>query len=215
MLEVTAVECVRGERSLFADLTFRVGSGEMLHVCGANGAGKTSLLRLCAGLLRPAAGEISWRGASIACLRENYRREMTYLGHENAVKDELTPHENLMFMALSAGSNLSVTGADAALAWLGLDAEADWPCRFLSQGQKRRVALARLVADRRPLWLLDEPFAALDNEAVGRVHALLEAHRAHGGLVVMATHTAGQSRSGDVREICLGRRHVDSGAANA
>ena len=184
MLETSELACERGGLRLFADLAFSMAPGDLMRVRGANGAGKTTLLRTLAGLTQPAAGSIRWRGAPIG---DDYRREMLFLGHAPAVKDELTVLENLEFSArMSDLKNSEYTEALEQLAIAHLTA---LPARFLSQGQRKRAALARLALSARvPLWLLDEPFAALDDEAIGRVSALCAAHLAAGGMVVLTSH---------------------------
>jgi heme exporter protein A len=184
MLETSELACERGGLRLFADLEFSLAPGDLLRVRGANGAGKTTLLRTLAGLTQPAAGTIRWRGHPIG---DEYRREMLFLGHAPAVKDELTVLENLEFSARI--SDLVNPKYKEALERLAIAHLADLPARFLSQGQRKRAALARLALSARvPLWLLDEPFSALDDEAIGRVSALCEAHLAAGGMVVLTSH---------------------------
>jgi heme exporter protein A len=182
MLETTALACERGGRRLFSDLQFTLGAGELLRVRGPNGAGKTSLLRILAGLTRPAAGSVTWRGEP----RDwDFGRDMLYLGHAPALKDELTAQENLEFACRICSLDFSAN----ALQQLGIGKLANLPARFLSQGQRKRVALARLaVAAAMPLWLLDEPFAALDDEAIAAVRGLVEGHLHKGGLVVLTSH---------------------------
>ena len=188
MLEVSDLCCVRGEKPLFSGLDFCLGAGELLYLQGRNGSGKTSLLRILSGLLPAAGGEIRWRGEPVEQLGEDYRRELCFLGHHNAIKEELTPLENLLISARLVDESQDVEGALAALARLGLVGREDLPCRYLSQGQKRRVALARLVNDRRALWLLDEPFVALDTAAVELVATLIAMHVQLGGMAVLTTH---------------------------
>lgn len=190
MLEACDLECQRGERRLFAGLSFRAEAGELLHIVGKNGAGKTSLLRMLLGLSPPAAGEIRWRGQPITELGEDFRAELCYLGHLNAVKEELTALENLHSATWLADEPLDDEAALDALAKVGLAGREDLPARFLSQGQKRRVALARLVHERRALWVLDEPFVALDTAAVELVAGLIGEHLARGGIVILTTHQA-------------------------
>jgi len=204
MLKVSSLECVRGERRLFAGVGFRLGGGELLSLQGENGCGKTSLLRLLCGLSPAAAGEILWRGEPIGRLGDDYRRELCYLGHHNAIKDELTPLENLLARARLAGEALGEGAALDALEQVGLAGREDLACRYLSQGQKRRVALARLCTERRALWLLDEPYVALDAAAIELVAGLIGAHLQRGGLTVLTTHQAVNIAGATVRELRLG-----------
>jgi heme exporter protein A len=187
MLEAAQLECARGGRALFRDLSFSVKGGELLRIAGANGSGKTSLLRILCGLLPPSAGEVRWNGEPIQSLREEYARRLVYLGHAPAVKDELTAAENLEFTAMLAG--LSVSGSEIAAAVERLAVPAEKPVRQLSQGQRRRAALARLaLSSAVPLWLLDEPFTALDAAAAGLTRELIGAHASAGGAIVYTTH---------------------------
>ena len=204
MLQVRALECVRGERSLFAGVDFRLGAGQALHVQGANGCGKTSLLRIVCGLLPAAAGEILWRSEPISGLGDDYRRELCYLGHPNASKDELSPLENLLVSAKLADESLDEGEALDALEKVGLAGRAELACRFLSQGQKRRVALARLCFDTRALWVLDEPYVALDPAAIERVAGLIGDHLQRGGLALLTTHQPVAVAAASVRELRLG-----------
>lgn len=186
MLEANELECERGGRKLFGPLSFRLSAGELLRVAGANGSGKTSLLRILCGLLTPTQGQVRWRGSPIGELREEYSRHIVYLGHAPAVKDELTPAENLDFTCRLAGVQVH----KEALAWaLNAFAVPDVPVRKLSQGQRRRAALARLLmSESVRLWLLDEPFAALDAGSVTYLEELVARHLAAGGSVVYTTH---------------------------
>ncbi len=203
MLVVSNLGCIRGERSLFEGVGFRLDSGEMLYLQGKNGSGKTSLLRILCCLSHPAAGEIRWRGERVGKLGEDYRRELCYLGHPNAIKEELTPLENLLASARLADEVLDVGSALDALERVGLGGREDLACRYLSQGQKRRVALARLVNERRVLWILDEPYVALDAAAIELVAGLIGAHLQRGGLAVLTTHQAVEVKAGAVRELVL------------
>ena len=186
MLETSGLACERGGLRLFANLGFSLAPGDLLRVRGANGAGKTTLLRALAGLTQPTEGTIRWRGNPIG---DDYRSEMLFLGHAAAIKDELTVAENLVFAFGLAGQMRSGAQCESALETLGIARLASLPARFLSQGQRRRVALARLAlsADT-PLWLLDEPYAALDIDGIGCVSALCAAHLAGGGMVVLTSH---------------------------
>ena len=189
MLKASSLQCVRGGRTLFSDLDFRLAPGSLLELRGANGSGKTSLLRMLCGLLAPSAGDITWGGADIGAVREEYCAQIAYVGHLNGVKDELTALENVLLAARASGLNVDADGADAALATLGLNGFAHAPCRTLSQGQRRRVALARLcLSAQRPLWILDEPYAALDTAATRVMHALLTAHLERGGMAALSVH---------------------------
>ncbi len=204
MLEVTGLECVRGERRLFAGVGFRLGGGELLLLQGHNGSGKTSVLRMLCGLSPVAAGEIRWRGELIGRLGEAYRRELCYLGHHNAIKDELSPLENLLTAARLADETLDEGEALDALDKVGLASRAELACRYLSQGQKRRVALARLCFDTRALWVLDEPYVALDPAAIERVAGLIGDHLQRGGLALLTTHQPVSVAAASVRELRLG-----------
>ena len=188
MLEAAELECQRGGRTLFRRLSFVLRNGESLRVAGANGSGKTSLLRILCGLLTPSQGEVRWNGEPTGALKEDYSRQLVYIGHAAALKDELTPRENLDIACRLAGSEVK----DEALRWaLSALAVPDLPARKLSQGQRRRAALARLLlAGMTPLWLLDEPFAALDPSACGYVEELIGRHLQAGGSVVYTTHQA-------------------------
>lgn len=202
MLEADNLECVRGDRRLFAGVGFRLKAGELLYLQGKNGAGKTSLLRMLIGLLPPEAGEIRWQGKPIGS--DEFRADLCYLGHLNAIKEELTPLENLLAAARLADETLSEDDALDALEQVGLAGREDLACRYLSQGQKRRVALARLVKEKRPLWILDEPFVALDVAAVDWLAGIISGHLQRGGLAVMTTHQQVTIPAGAVRELRFG-----------
>lgn len=189
MLETVQLACQRGDRVLFRKLDVSVEDGQLLRVMGANGMGKTSLLRLLAGLAYPLAGEVRWRGRAIQGQREIYHAALFYLGHASALNDLLTPLENLRFACAAAGDAVSPEACDAALHRIGLARQLDLPARVLSQGQRRRVGLARLfLAAHRPLWLLDEPFTALDAKAVAELAGNIDGHCARGGIVVLTSH---------------------------
>ena len=189
ILEVRGLTCERGERTLFRGMNFAVEPGTLVRVAGSNGAGKTTLLRLLTGLMRPVEGEILWRGTPIAKAAEDFWSELCYIGHRNGVKDDLSVIENVMINARVA--SLKATEAEAldALAAGGLSDCIDVPAGQLSQGQRRRVALARLWLSRSvPLWILDEPFTALDVKGVARLAALIGEHVSEGGVVMLVTH---------------------------
>ena len=189
MLEARQLECTRGERRLFSELSFRLGRGQLLRVAGANGSGKTSLLRIMCGLSAPSAGELRWRGQPIRVEREAYSRSLVFIGHLNALKDDLTALENLRFAAALSGVSADAERMLAGLDRFGVAHCAALPAKVLSQGQRRRVALARLaLSPAAPLWILDEPFAALDAGAVVELERLLSTHLAADGMVVLTTH---------------------------
>jgi len=196
MLEAYRLECTRGDRTLFRGLSFSVAPTQLLHLAGANGAGKTSLLRILCGLLSPAHGEVRWDGRPIAAMREEYAAQLLYIGHANALKDELTALENLEIGGTLAGRRCTRDAALDALEELGVGRCAHLPVRALSQGQRRRVSLARLALGARRgggghaarLWILDEPFAALDTAAVAHLENLVASHVTAGGMVVLTTH---------------------------
>jgi heme exporter protein A len=189
MLESIDLECTRGERLLFSGLAFSVEAGHCLHVAGENGAGKTSLLRILCGLLPPTHGEIRWGGQDIRRLREDYWQLLAYVGHLNGVKDELTALENVRFAAALAGQPAREEVARHALDAVGLAGFENSQARSLSQGQRRRIALARLFLAREArLWILDEPFTALDVRGVAALSTLIGEQLERGGIVVLTTH---------------------------
>lgn len=189
-LEVDGLACERGGRPLFEPVSFNLCAGEWLHLQGDNGAGKTSLMRMVSGLSPAITGEVRWAGVPIRQCAELYRAEMLYLGHTLSLKDDLSALENLQFEAAVSGESLDGARALQALAALGLRGREHLPLRVLSQGQKRRAALARLLTTRARLWLLDEPFVALDPGAVTQLADLLSQHVYQGGLVLYTSHQA-------------------------
>ncbi|MBW6399427.1 heme ABC exporter ATP-binding protein CcmA [Roseomonas sp. HJA6] len=183
MLEARELSCLRGERVVFAGRSFALPAGAALLLTGANGAGKSTMLRILSGLLRPAEGAVLWRGGDIAADPSAHAMRLRYLSHQDALKPALTVAENLeLFAALWGGE------VEPALEAVALAPLADLPARVLSSGQKRRLALARLALAPAALWLLDEPSTGLDAASVARLGPLLAAHRAAGGIVVAATH---------------------------
>jgi len=204
MLTVHDLSCVRGERSLFDGIDFSVKAGEWLHVRGANGSGKTSLLRLLAGLSRPEAGQVNWHGESIARVAQDYHRALLFLGHHAAVKEELTGAENLQLSAQLDGGEIDRAEVDHALGRFGLKGREDLPVRVLSAGQKRRVLLARLMTRKAKLWVLDEPFTALDAEGVELLDREL-AERRERGTFLVATHAPGRLESLATAQTALAR----------
>jgi heme exporter protein A len=182
-----ALACRRGERLVFTGLSFRVAAGAALLLRGPNGSGKSSLLRCMAGLLAPVAGAQTWNDQPIALDADAHRARLRYLGHQDAIKPALTVLENLALWQQLHGRH-DVVAIGGALAGLGLDHLAELPARLLSAGQRRRVALARLLASPASLWLLDEPTTALDDDGVERFARMVSDHRAAGGLVVLSSH---------------------------
>jgi heme exporter protein A len=206
MLEAAHLECVRGSRTLFSGVGFSLAPGALLRVTGSNGSGKTSLTRMLCGLLLPTAGEVHWKRENIRALREEYWEHLLYIGHANALKDDLTATENLAFTCGIAGLTVPHERVHAALARFGLAGRERLPVRALSQGQRRRAALARLaVGEVQPLWILDEPFAALDAAGIELVHSLAGEHLARGGMVVLTTHLDARIKTPTVTDINLDR----------
>jgi len=204
LLSVHDLACARGERLLFKAMNFSLHAGELLLVQGGNGQGKTSLLRLLTGLARPETGEVHWRGEAIRRVSEAYHAEMCYLGHANGVKDDLDPVENLRFSDGLQGRAFDRTRAVATLEQLGLSRCLDLPCRVLSFGQRRRVALAALLLAGATLWILDEPLTGLDVHAVALMEGLIRDHLTAGGMVVATTHQALNLEGVSVQRLLVG-----------
>ncbi len=182
--------CIRGERLVFAKLDFSIQSGNCLTLVGPNGAGKSSLLRMMAGLLRPASGDMSWDEKSVHGDMDEHRERLHYVGHHDAIKPVLTVEENLKFWAgLRSDADEALANFKEALDVFSIGHLIDIPGRFLSAGQKRRANLARIIASKSPLWLLDEPTTALDKESIKKLEGAIMAHRERGGMVVLSTHS--------------------------
>ena len=190
MLSVSDLTCVRGDQTLFSGVSFDLNAGQWLHLEGANGSGKTSLLRIATGFTPPAKGEVRWKGRGLTEAPEAFHSELLYLGHALALKDELSALENLEADAAIAGRQFVRSDAVSALQHLGLRGRTKLPVRVLSQGQKRRVALARLMLQSAPLWVLDEPFVALDAQAQAWVADAISAHVQRGGMALFTSHQA-------------------------
>lgn len=209
LFSARGLACARGDKTLFAGLSLQLDAGEALQVRGPNGLGKTTLLRALCGLSRPLRGDVRWRGERTSDLAEEFAAEVAYVGHLNGIQGELTASENLQ-RAVRVFSRGLDSGLDvkSALDRVGLARLADRPARHLSQGQKRRLALARLLVLRRPLWVLDEPFTALDTAAVANLSSLIGDHTAAGGLAVIVSHQAFELpgiRDFDLAQFCKGR----------
>ena len=187
-LRANALTCVRGERTLFTGLDLEVSAGEWLHVRGENGIGKTSLLRLLSGLTKPAAGEIFWNEQLISADPSEYHRNLLFLGHRDSLKEDLTALENLSIATALDGIMVSGEEILLALHRFGLRGREDLPVNCLSAGQKRRVLLARLLLRQAKLWILDEPFNALDVRAVEMLSESILEHIASGGMAIMTSH---------------------------
>ena len=187
-LRANALTCVRGERTLFTGFNLEVSAGEWLHVRGENGIGKTSLLRLLSGLTKPAAGEIFWNEQLISADPSEYHRNLLFLGHRDSLKEDLTALENLSIATALDGITVSEEEILLALHRFGLRGREDLPVNCLSAGQKRRVLLARLLLRQAKLWILDEPFNALDVRAVEMLSELILEHIASGGIAIMTSH---------------------------
>ena len=188
MLSVQQLACERGRKRLFSGLNFEVQPGQCLQVHGANGAGKTSLLRIVCGLADAAHGRVCWDGADTRLDPGAFRAELVYLGHAPGLKDELSAAENLDYQSRIDGCAPCAQHIAAALQRVGLDRQQHLPVRRFSQGQKRRAALARLIARPARLWVLDEPLAALDQAAQQLVSELVAGHLQAGGLALVTSH---------------------------
>ncbi|QLK62014.1 cytochrome c biogenesis heme-transporting ATPase CcmA [Enterobacteriaceae bacterium Kacie_13] len=207
MFEALNLSCVRDERTLFSGLSFTIEPGEMVQIEGRNGAGKTSLLRILAGLSSPDAGDVRWQGVSTRRQRDVFHQQLLYLGHQPGVKSVLTAFENLAFYqsvnCQSANRKNDGNAIYQALEHVGLLGYEDVTVAQMSAGQQRRVALARLWLSDAPLWILDEPLTAIDKEGVATLIALFEQHSQKGGMVLLTTHQDLQGVNHDVRKLRL------------
>ncbi len=187
LLEGRGINCWRGDRHILRDVSFGVRAGEFLKITGPNGVGKTTLLRIVCGLLPAENGTVEWRGKVVRSTNDDFHLEMAYLGHLNSLKADLTSRENLHFLA-GLRQSLTTADVDAALDRVGILSRGDLPARSLSAGQKRRLALARVLLSDATLWVLDEPVTNLDTAGVSLVEDLVREHVARGGLAMAAAH---------------------------
>ena len=188
MLAASQLSCIRGTQTLFSDLSLQLSAGQWLYLQGENGAGKTSLLRILAGLAHPAEGTVTWQGHPISQQRSAYHADMLYLGHHASLKEDLTLTENLRGLMAMDGLKVTDAAIRDALTRMGLSKRQHLPARVLSAGQKRRGLLARLLLRPAKLWILDEPFNALDINAIADLQACLKTHLQQGGMVVLTSH---------------------------
>ena len=203
MLEAIDLAARRGYTRLFSSLSFNVEPGCALFITGANGTGKTTLLRILAGLGAPFAGTVRWRGVDVAPFAQSLREDVVYGGHLPALKDELSAEENLATLVALMGETVVPANLRDALASVSLDRQAGLPARALSQGQRRRLGLARLTLTHRPLWLLDEPATALDTAGIALLKRLLTGHLERGGCALVATHQPLELPAAHVRALAL------------
>jgi heme exporter protein A len=203
MLEAINLSCVRGDRRLFSSLNFRLTHGSVLQVTGANGSGKTSLLRLICGLASPEQGEVRWQGANIRSLGEEYYTAIHYVGHRNGLKEELTSLENLTISSGLSGKRVSKEVAKNILDRMGLAGRHNLAARLLSEGQRRRLALSRLLSCTATVWILDEMFTSLDKAAVGLMTSLLKEHLGNDGMAIVATHHELELKDGELQRLDL------------
>ena len=190
LLEARAVTCTRGVATLFRDVSFSIAAGEWIALRGANGTGKTTLLRCIAGLTRPDSGDVMWNGEATRGDAAAFHGELLYAGHAAGIKDDLSAEENLRDALQLRGAAVDAQAVRAALAEAGLDKRRHLPARRLSAGQRRRIGLARLALDPASVWALDEPLTALDDEGQRHFTGLLQRHLARGGIALVATHHA-------------------------
>jgi heme exporter protein A len=213
-LTVSNLQCTRGDRQLFSGLNLQLNSKQLLFLEGRNGSGKTTLIRTLCALFVADKGEILWKEQPIEEHLEVYRTALFYLGHLNAIKGDLTALENLRFNHAMSGQKSTDDELLDALERIGLFGFEDFPTRQLSQGQKRRVALARLLVNKSPLWILDEPFVALDIAAVELLQQIISLHIESGGMAIITTHQAVPLTEGEVQHLNLDDYAAESGMEN-
>ena len=211
MLEIKSLECVRDDRLLFRDLNFSVAEGQVLQIEGTNGSGKTSLLRIICGLRLAEAGQVLWRGETIASSREDYYAEMVYIGHLSCIKGDLTVLENVRSLLDTRSLSLSNAEIEVALEKVGLVTYEDVPSKALSSGQRRRILLAFVELSQAKLWILDEPLTALDVHGVALMESMIVQHKKAGGSVIFTTHH-GMQLDCEMTSIELGSVPADAAA---
>lgn len=209
MLEIKSLECVRDDRLLFRDLNFSVAEGQVLQIEGTNGSGKTSLLRIICGLRLAEAGQVLWRGETIASSREDYYAEMVYIGHLSCIKGDLTVLENVRSLLDTRSLSLSNAEIEVALEKVGLVTYEDVPSKALSSGQRRRILLAFVELSQAKLWILDEPLTALDVHGVALMESMIVQHKKAGGSVIFTTHH-GMQLDCEMSSIELGSTPADA-----
>ena len=214
LLTVSNLQCTRGDRQLFSGLNFQLKSKQLLFLEGQNGSGKTTLIRTLCGLFAADRGEILWQDQPIQNHLENYHEALFYLGHLNAIKGDLTALENLRFNHAMSGQSSTDDELLNALEKIGLYDYEDFPTRQLSQGQKRRVALARLLLNKSPLWILDEPFVALDVAAVELLQNIISSHIESEGMAIITTHQEVPLTQGEVQHLNLDQYATQKGAVS-
>ncbi|MDH3355664.1 MAG: cytochrome c biogenesis heme-transporting ATPase CcmA [Chromatiales bacterium] len=214
MLKIDNLAADRGDRNLFSGISLELNEGELLHLHGDNGAGKTTMLRMLCGLFQPTEGNVLWKGNDIYELREEYTADLLYIGHKGGIKEDFTAVENLQITSALNGDALDESQAWSALERMGLRGFEDLPTKMLSQGQKRRVALAQLLVSRSKLWILDEPFVALDIDAVADLQEIIREHIAHNGMVILTTHQEVTLTRGEVKKLRLGKKRNPDSSAN-
>lgn len=208
MLETCALECVRDDRLLFSDLSITLAAGEVLQIEGANGSGKTSLLRILCGLRRADDGEVLWQGEEVSGVREDYYANMIYIGHLPCIKGDLTTLENIRSLLDTRSQSAPLDEIEQALAKVGLAGFDDVPAKALSSGQRRRILLAFVLLAKAKLWIMDEPLTALDVQGVELVENMLLEHREAGGSTIFTTHH-GMQLPCEMRSVILGKGQGD------
>jgi heme exporter protein A len=203
LLETRSLECVRDDRLLFKDLSITLAAGEVLQIEGANGSGKTSLLRILCGLRRADDGEVLWQGEEVSGVREDYYANMIYIGHLPCIKGDLTTLENIRSLLDTRSQSAPIDEIDQALAKVGLAGFDDVPAKALSSGQRRRILLAFILLAKAKLWIMDEPLTALDVQGVDLVETMLLEHREAGGSAIFTTHH-GMQLPCEMRSVTLG-----------